>query len=94
VTDLDELRELVRQAWEAKSVVLWTLPSPSSPAPRPYCVEIKGGKSMFYMSGAYSTVFPGAESEERALEHAFDQAPKESLAELRERRARDGEKRA
>lgn len=91
MTDLDELRELVRQAWEAKEVILWTLPAPS---PRPHCVEIKGGKSLFYMSGACSTVFPGAESEERALEHAFDQAPEGSLAELRERYARDWEKRA
>jgi hypothetical protein len=91
VKTIEELRELVRQAWEAESVILWTLPSPS---PRPHCVEIKGGKSLFYMSGAYSTVFPGAESEERALEHAFDQAPKGTLAELRERRARDWEKRA
>lgn len=92
MTDLDELRELVRQAWEAENVRSWELEG--SHSPWRYCVEIKGGKSPFYMSGAYSTVFPGAESEERALEHAFDQAPKGTLAELRERFARDWEKRA
>jgi hypothetical protein len=88
---IEEFRELVRQAWEAESVNSWEL-QPTSPWR--WCVEVKGGKSLHYLSGAYSTVFPGSESEERALENAFDQAPKESLAELRERRMRDWKERA
>lgn len=87
---LEELTEDVRQAWEAETVTLREMDP--WPSPWRFLVEVTGGKSLYYMSGARSTVFSGAESAEQALEHALEQAPKESLAELREFRRREWEK--
>jgi hypothetical protein len=86
---IEELTESVKQAWEAERVEVREI----NAGDWRHCVTVVGGKSLYYQACARSTVFPAATIED-ACAYALDAAPNESLAELKERFARDWEKRA
>lgn len=84
---IEELREEVRETWEAKSVEDWSMPS------GPHAVKVVGGKSLYYQVGAYSTVFIDS-TIDGAFRQALEAAPKESLAELKAKFMEGWEERA
>jgi hypothetical protein len=86
---VEELTESVKQAWEAERVEVREINAGDWRC----CVTVVGGKSLYHQACARSTVFPAATIED-ACAYALDAAPNESLAELKERFARDWEKRA
>ena len=87
---IEDKLESIKQAWEAESVEVFEIEGGS---PWRHCVKVSGGKSLYYKAGARSTLFPALTVEE-AMAEALDKAPKESLAELKERFALGWEERA